>query len=56
VEAIRALMVAKRSARAPGPEAPLRIHVSIPPRVDVLPARKGTPGLQFLDRFGRTVP
>jgi transposase len=39
-----------------GPEAPLRIHVSIPRLVGVLPARKGTPGLQFLDRFGRTVP
>lgn len=39
-----------------GPEAPLRIHDSIPPLVDVLLARKGTPGLQFLDRFGRTGP
>lgn len=39
-----------------GPDAPLSIQESIPSLVDVMLAQKGTPGLQFLDRFGRTVP
>jgi len=38
-----------------GPDAPLSIEESIPSLVDVILAQKGTPGLQFLDRLGRTV-
>jgi NAD(P)-dependent dehydrogenase (short-subunit alcohol dehydrogenase family) len=39
-----------------GPDAPLSIEESIPNLVNVMLSQKGTPGLQFLDRFGRTVP
>jgi NAD(P)-dependent dehydrogenase (short-subunit alcohol dehydrogenase family) len=39
-----------------GPDAPLSIEQSIPSLVNVMLSQKGTPGLQFLDRFGRTVP
>lgn len=39
-----------------GPDAPLSIQDSIPSLVDVVLAQKGTPGLQFLDYRGRTVP
>ena len=39
-----------------GPDAPLSIQESIPSLVNVMLSQKGTPGLRFLDRFGRTVP
>lgn len=39
-----------------GPDAPLSIQESIPTLVDVMLSQKGNPGLQFLDRLGRTVP
>lgn len=39
-----------------GPNAPLSIEESIPKVVNVLLAQRGKPGLQFLDREGRTVP
>ncbi|GJG86262.1 short-chain dehydrogenase [Gemmatimonadetes bacterium T265] len=39
-----------------GPDAPFSIEESVPLVVDVLVATRGTPGLQYLDRFGRTVP
>jgi NAD(P)-dependent dehydrogenase (short-subunit alcohol dehydrogenase family) len=39
-----------------GPGAPLSIQESIPNLVNVMLSRKGTPGLQFLDYLGRTVP
>jgi len=39
-----------------GPDAPFSIGESIPSLVNVMLAQRGTPGLQFLDRFGRTVP
>ncbi|WP_280427516.1 SDR family NAD(P)-dependent oxidoreductase [Nocardia brasiliensis] len=39
-----------------GPDAPLSPQESIPAVVDVLDARAGAPGLQFLDRHGVTVP
>lgn len=39
-----------------GPDAPLSIQDSIPNLVNVVLSQKGTPGLRFLDRFGRTVP
>ena len=39
-----------------GPDAPLSILVSIPNLVDVMLSQKGNPGLQFLDRLGRSVP
>jgi NAD(P)-dependent dehydrogenase (short-subunit alcohol dehydrogenase family) len=39
-----------------GPDAPFSIQESIPSLVNVMLSQKGTPGLQFLDRFGRTVP
>jgi NAD(P)-dependent dehydrogenase (short-subunit alcohol dehydrogenase family) len=39
-----------------GPEAPLSISDSIPKLVNVLLSQKGTPGLQYLDYRGRTVP
>jgi NAD(P)-dependent dehydrogenase (short-subunit alcohol dehydrogenase family) len=39
-----------------GPDAPLGIEESVPSLVDVLLSKLGTPGLQFLDRFGQTVP
>ncbi|MEV5709517.1 SDR family oxidoreductase [Actinoallomurus sp. NPDC052274] len=39
-----------------GPDAPFSIEETIPDLVDVILSQKGTPGLRFLDRFGRTVP
>ncbi|GAA0362783.1 SDR family NAD(P)-dependent oxidoreductase [Actinoallomurus spadix] len=39
-----------------GPDAPFTIEETIPRLVDVMLAQKGTPGLRFLDRFGRPVP
>jgi NAD(P)-dependent dehydrogenase (short-subunit alcohol dehydrogenase family) len=39
-----------------GPNAPFGVEEAIPKVVDVLMAQKGTPGLKFLDREGRTVP
>jgi NAD(P)-dependent dehydrogenase (short-subunit alcohol dehydrogenase family) len=39
-----------------GPDAPLAPAASIAAVVDVLRAQAGTPGLQFLDRLGATVP
>ena len=39
-----------------GPDAPLSIQDSIPGLVGVILGQKGTPGLRYLDRFGRTVP
>jgi NAD(P)-dependent dehydrogenase (short-subunit alcohol dehydrogenase family) len=39
-----------------GPDAPLGIEDSIPGVVDVLLAKRGRPGLEYLDRKGATVP
>ena len=39
-----------------GPNAPFSIEETIPKVVDVLLSQQGKPGLQFLDREGRTVP
>ena len=38
-----------------GPDAPFSIEESVPSLVDVLISKLGTPGLQYLDRLGRTV-
>ena len=39
-----------------GPNAPFSIEESIPKVVNALLAQQGKPGLQYLDREGRTVP
>jgi NAD(P)-dependent dehydrogenase (short-subunit alcohol dehydrogenase family) len=39
-----------------GPQARLSIDESIPNLVNVIEAQSGTPGLQYLDYLGRTVP
>lgn len=39
-----------------GPDAPFSVEESVPLLVDVLLSRLGTPGLAYLDRWGRTVP
>jgi NAD(P)-dependent dehydrogenase (short-subunit alcohol dehydrogenase family) len=39
-----------------GQDAPLGIDESIPSLVNVILSQKGTPGLQYLDYLGRTVP
>lgn len=39
-----------------GPEAPYTVEESVPLLVNLLIAKRGVPGLQYLDRFGRTVP
>ncbi len=39
-----------------GPGAPFTIEEAVPRVVDVLLSQQGKPGLQFLDREGRTVP
>ncbi len=39
-----------------GPDAPLTIEESIPSLVNVLLAKRERPGLEYLDRLGRTVP
>ena len=39
-----------------GPDAPFSIEESVPSLVDVLLSKIGMPGLEYLDRQGRTVP
>ncbi|MEV7597204.1 SDR family NAD(P)-dependent oxidoreductase [Kitasatospora sp. NPDC089797] len=39
-----------------GPDAPFTLEETVPLLVDVVLSRLGTPGLAYLDRFGRTVP
>lgn len=39
-----------------GPNAPVGVEDAVPTVVDVLLAQRGKPGLQYLDREGRTVP
>ncbi|ANN78531.1 SDR family oxidoreductase [Bordetella flabilis] len=39
-----------------GPDAPLSVEESIPGVVDVLLSKRRRPGLEYLDRMGRTVP
>lgn len=39
-----------------GPGAPLTIDETVPRVVDVLLSRLGNPGLEYLDRWGQTVP
>lgn len=39
-----------------GPDAPLSLEETVPSLVDVLLSRRGTDGLAYLDRHGRTVP
>lgn len=39
-----------------GPEAPLGVEESVPSLVNVLLAKQGRPGLEYLDYLGRTVP
>jgi len=39
-----------------GPDAPFTLEEAVPAVVDVLLAKRGRPGLEYLDRFGQTVP
>jgi NAD(P)-dependent dehydrogenase (short-subunit alcohol dehydrogenase family) len=39
-----------------GPDAPYTLEESVPALVNVLLAKKERPGLEYLDRFGQTVP
>jgi NAD(P)-dependent dehydrogenase (short-subunit alcohol dehydrogenase family) len=39
-----------------GPNAPLSMEEAIPQVVDVLVAKQGRPGLEYLDRLGKAVP
>ena len=39
-----------------GPGAPFTIEETVPKVVDVLLAKRERPGLEYLDRFGQTVP
>jgi NAD(P)-dependent dehydrogenase (short-subunit alcohol dehydrogenase family) len=39
-----------------GPDAPFSMEQTIPDIVSVVIAKQGTPGLQYLDRNGKTVP
>ena len=39
-----------------GPSAPFTIEETVPKVVDVLLAKQERPGLEYLDRFGKTVP
>lgn len=39
-----------------GPGARLEVDESIPPLVDTIEAQRGTPGLRYLDRNGKTIP
>ena len=39
-----------------GPEATFSIEETIPELVDTLIAQQGTPGLRFIDRYGKSVP
>lgn len=39
-----------------GPDAPFTVEESVPPLVNILLSKLGTPGLAYLDRSGQTVP
>lgn len=39
-----------------GPDAPLSMEETMPDIVTVLLSQIGTPGLRYLDRYGKTVP
>jgi NAD(P)-dependent dehydrogenase (short-subunit alcohol dehydrogenase family) len=39
-----------------GADAPYTVEDTVPLIVDLLLAKRGTPGLDYLDRFGKTVP
>jgi NAD(P)-dependent dehydrogenase (short-subunit alcohol dehydrogenase family) len=39
-----------------GPDAPFTIEESVPDLVNVLLVKRESPGLEYLDRFGQTVP
>ncbi|MBY8826988.1 SDR family NAD(P)-dependent oxidoreductase [Hephaestia mangrovi] len=39
-----------------GPDAPFTMKEAVPKLVDVLIEKRGRPGLEYLDRFGKTVP
>ncbi|KAB0676303.1 SDR family oxidoreductase [Aureimonas leprariae] len=39
-----------------GPDAPFTIEETVPSLVDVVLAKRGKPGIQYLDRFGQAVP
>lgn len=39
-----------------GPDAPFTVEESAPLLVDLLLAARGTPGLRYIDRFGKSVP
>lgn len=39
-----------------GPDAPFSMEETMPDIVTVLLSQIGTPGLRYLDRFGKTVP
>lgn len=39
-----------------GPDAPVSLEEAIPDIVNVLLSKQGKPGLEYLDRMGRTVP
>ena len=39
-----------------GPDAPFTMEEAVPKLVDVLIEKRGRPGLEYLDRFGKTVP
>lgn len=39
-----------------GPEAPFSIEETVPDIVNTLLSKRGRPGLEYLDRMGRTVP
>lgn len=39
-----------------GPQAPFSLEETVPGLVDVLLSKRGRPGLEYLDRVGRTVP
>ena len=49
-------MYPSRSGRTFAPNAPFGVEEAIPKVVDVLLSQPGKPGLQYLDREGRTVP
>ncbi len=39
-----------------GPDAPFTMEETVPLLADLMIAKRSTPGLQYLDRFGETVP
>jgi NAD(P)-dependent dehydrogenase (short-subunit alcohol dehydrogenase family) len=39
-----------------GPDAPFSMEENVPKLVDVLFAKRGKPGLEYLDYLGRSVP